>query len=61
MIVTKDRDFVDWARVRTPKARILWIRLGNIRSDALLARIDTAWPELFEALKGDATIVELGR
>jgi predicted nuclease of predicted toxin-antitoxin system len=61
MIVTKDRDFVDWALARTPKARILWIRFGNVRRDAVLARLDAAWPELSDALKSDATIVEIGR
>lgn len=61
MIVTKDRDFVDWALARTPKARILWIRFGNMRRDALLARIDAAWSELSDALKSDVTIVEIGR
>lgn len=61
IIVTKDRDFVDWALARTPKARILWIRFGNIRRDALIARFEAAWPELSDALASDATIIEVGR
>jgi predicted nuclease of predicted toxin-antitoxin system len=61
MIVTKDRDFVDWALARTPKARILWVRFGNIRRDDLIARIDAAWSELSDALESDAVIVEIGR
>lgn len=61
MIVTKDRDFVDWALARTPKARILWVRFGNIRRDALISRIDAAWSELSEALGSDAPIIEIGR
>jgi predicted nuclease of predicted toxin-antitoxin system len=61
VIVTKDRDFVEWARSRTPKARILWVRFGNMRRDVLQARLDAAWPELEAALVGDATVIEVGR
>lgn len=61
MIVTKDRDFVDWALARTPKARILWVRFGNIRREALLARLGAAWPELSDVLASDVTIIEVGR
>ena len=61
MIVTKDRDFVDWALARTPKARILWVRFGNIRRDALIARFETAWSELSGVLASDVTIIEVGR
>lgn len=61
MIVTKDRDFVDWALARTPKARILWARFGNMRRNALIARFEAAWPELSAALMSDVTIIEVGR
>lgn len=61
VIVTKDRDFVDWARARSPKARILWIRFGNRRRDALLAKVEAAWPVLLGALESDVTIIEVGR
>jgi predicted nuclease of predicted toxin-antitoxin system len=61
IIVTKDRDFVEWARSRTPRARILWVRFGNMRRDALQARLDAAWPELEAILVGDTTVIEIGR
>jgi predicted nuclease of predicted toxin-antitoxin system len=61
MIVTKDRDFVDWALARAPKARILWVRFGNIRRDVLIARFEAAWPRLEDALDSDATVIEVGR
>jgi len=60
VIVTKDRDFIEWARSRTPRARILWVRLGNMRRDVLQARLDTAWPELEAILAGDTTVIEVG-
>ena len=61
VIVTKDRDFVEWARSRTPKARILWIRFGNMRREVLQARLDTVWPSLRDALTSDVTVIEVGR
>lgn len=61
MIVTKDRDFVDWALARSPKARILWVRFGNIRRDVLIARFEAAWPRLEDVLASDVTIIEVGR
>ena len=61
VIVTKDRDFVEWARSRTPKARIIWIRLGNMSREILHLRLEFAWPELLEALTSDVTVIEIGR
>jgi predicted nuclease of predicted toxin-antitoxin system len=61
VIVTKDRDFVEWARSRSPKARILWLRLGNMRRDVFQARMDLVWPELADALASDVTVIEVGR
>ena len=60
VIVTKDRDFVEWARTRTPKARILWVRLGNMRREVLQARLAAVWPELESALASDTTVIEVG-
>lgn len=61
VIVTKDRDFVEWARSREPKARILWVRFGNMRRDVLQARLDHAWPMIEDALGTDVTVIEVGR
>ena len=61
VIVTKDRDFVEWARSRKPRARILWVRLGNMRRDVLLARLELAWSELENVLASDVTVIEVGR
>ncbi len=61
MIVTKDHDFVEWSRHRQPRARVLWVRFGNMRRDVLLARMDAALADLREALAGDAAVIEIGR
>jgi predicted nuclease of predicted toxin-antitoxin system len=61
VIVTKDRDFVEWSRHRTPRARVLWVRFGNMRRDVLLTRMDGALDDLRQALEGDAAVIEIGR
>ena len=61
VIVTKDRDPVEWARSRTPTARIVRVRLGNMRRDAFPARMDLVWPGLADALASDVTVIEVGR
>ncbi|PTS86962.1 MULTISPECIES: DUF5615 family PIN-like protein [unclassified Caulobacter] len=61
VIVTKDRDFVEWARSRRPRARIVWVRLGNMRREVLEARMDQAWPELERALASLVSVIEVGR
>lgn len=61
VIVTKDRDFVEWARTRSPKARVIWIRFGNMRRDVLLANLETVWDRLEVALAEGVSVVEVGR
>ncbi|MBI1683887.1 DUF5615 family PIN-like protein [Caulobacter hibisci] len=61
IIVTKDRDFVEWSRHRTPRARVLWVRFGNMSREMLLARMEGALGELRQALAGDAAVIEIGR
>jgi predicted nuclease of predicted toxin-antitoxin system len=61
VIVTKDRDFIDWARSRSPRARVIWVRFGNMRRDVLQGLMDQAWPDLENALATDVTVIEVGR
>lgn len=61
VIVTKGRDFVDWARAREPKARVLWVRLGNMRRDALQASLEAVWTRLEDAFASEVTVIEVGR
>lgn len=61
VIVTKDHDFVEWARGRTPKARVLWVRFGNMSRDVLQARMEQAWSAVEDALATPVTVIEVGR
>lgn len=61
VIVTKDRDFVEWARARSPKAPVVWVRLGNMRRDILTAALEAVWDQVEAALAGGVGVVEVGR
>jgi predicted nuclease of predicted toxin-antitoxin system len=61
VIVSKDRDFVDWARTRKPKVRIVWIRFGNMHRDVLQASLEAVWSQVEDALASDVTVIEVGR
>jgi predicted nuclease of predicted toxin-antitoxin system len=58
VVVTKDRDFAEWAFARSPAPRVLWLRFGNTRNSALKRQMAAAWPRIAGALKGDGIVVE---
>lgn len=60
VIVTKDRDFVEWSVARQPAATLLWLRFGNLRRSILLKRLEGAWPQVLISLETGAVIVEAG-
>jgi predicted nuclease of predicted toxin-antitoxin system len=55
-IVTKDEDFAVWRLLHDGPA-VVWLRLGNTRRVALLARVEVELPAIVGALeKGDQLI-----
>lgn len=55
-IVTKDEDFAIWRLLHGGPA-VVWLRLGNTRRLALLARMEAELPAIIKALeKGDELI-----
>jgi predicted nuclease of predicted toxin-antitoxin system len=61
IIVTKDRDFVEWAVARDPAPQVLWLRMGNIGNISLIARLEAVWSLIEESLASGVRIVEAGR
>ena len=57
--VSKDEDFLYLARQPKAKFRLLWIRLGNCRTTALLAAFDRLWPLIESSLKAGDQIIEI--
>jgi predicted nuclease of predicted toxin-antitoxin system len=56
ILITKDRDF-------TPEGetgiKVIWVRTGNIGTRALIARVESALPQLIDYLNEGAELVEL--
>lgn len=59
IIVSKDADFLLLANRTGDTGRLLWIRVGNSRTQALLARFTATWPTIRAALVSGQRIVEL--
>ena len=61
IIISKDEDFFHLAGKPGPGARLIWVRLGNCRTHALLAAMERMWPRIEERLREGERVVELRR
>lgn len=61
VIISKDRDFAQWAVARSPAAQVVWLRMGNRDTATLLRWLEDAWPRIVETLAEGARVVEAGR
>jgi predicted nuclease of predicted toxin-antitoxin system len=59
VIVTKDEDFINLSLQTGTKNQMVWVRLGNCRTPALLVALETALPKLVQALQQGDRVVEL--
>lgn len=58
IIVTKDEDFIA-AVIRGSAARVLWLRVGNLRNPALIATMTISWPEMVDRFAAGERLVEV--
>jgi predicted nuclease of predicted toxin-antitoxin system len=58
-LITKDEDFSRRATSSQSSVCVVWVRLGNCRTTALLAAFDSLLPQLLEVLDGGARLVEI--
>jgi predicted nuclease of predicted toxin-antitoxin system len=59
VIISKDEDFLHLASRSDAKIKIVWARLGNCRTSALIAAFEKFWPTLQSCLDAGDRIVEL--
>ena len=59
IVVSKDEDFFHLANRPGDTGRLLWVRMGNCRTAALLARFEAAWPGIQQAFAAGHRIVLL--
>jgi predicted nuclease of predicted toxin-antitoxin system len=59
VVISKDEDFLYLAKAPEARARLIWVRLGNCRTKALLAAVERMWQRIEAALKSGDRIIEL--
>jgi predicted nuclease of predicted toxin-antitoxin system len=58
-IISKDEDFFYFAKQRHAKIKVIWVRLGNCRTAALLAAFERSWPRIESCLKVGGRVIEI--
>jgi predicted nuclease of predicted toxin-antitoxin system len=59
VLVSKDEDFVYLAHRRLDRGRLLWVRLGNCRREAILLAFDRSIETIVAAFESGERVVEL--
>ena len=59
VIVSKDEDFAQMTLLRPEPVAVIWLRVGNCRTPALLATMERAWPEITQQLDAGARLIEV--
>ncbi len=59
IIVTKDSDFANRRRASAAGPVLLWLRVGNTTTPALLHRLDEQWADIEASLLAERMIVEV--
>lgn len=59
VIVSKDEDFAQMTLVRPEPVAVVWLRMGNCRTPALLAAMERAWPTVTQQLDAGARLIEV--
>lgn len=58
-IISKDEDFARMTLLRSEAVAVIWLRIGNCRTAALLATMERAWPSIIQQLDAGARLVEV--
>jgi len=59
IIVSKDEDFFYRASQPTSRIKLVWVRLGNCRTKALIAALEGIWPRVEGRLNAGDRIIEI--
>ena len=59
IIISKDEDFFYFAKQPGAKIKVIWVRLGNCRTSALLAAFEKSWKRIESCLKTGDRIIEV--
>jgi predicted nuclease of predicted toxin-antitoxin system len=59
IVVSKDEDFLHLANRPGDAGKLLWVRIGNCRKQALLQAFDRQLPQIVQAFGAGARVVEI--
>jgi predicted nuclease of predicted toxin-antitoxin system len=59
IVISKDEDFFILSTRPADSGRLLWLRIGNCRTQALLGSLESAWVDIAQAFSSGQRIVEL--
>jgi predicted nuclease of predicted toxin-antitoxin system len=59
VILSKDEDFARFSVMRTEPVSVVWLRIGNCRTAALLTTMEQTWPSINEQLDAGARLIEV--
>jgi predicted nuclease of predicted toxin-antitoxin system len=59
IIISKDQDFFHLANQPDTEVKLIWVRLGNCRMQALLQAFQRFWPEIEACLAGGDKVIEI--
>ncbi len=58
-VISKDEDFLHLSIADPHGPPLIWVRLGNCRTPALLAAFDQCWPSVLMELNSGSKIIEV--
>jgi predicted nuclease of predicted toxin-antitoxin system len=59
VIITKDEDFVSMHSLHSEGARIVWVRIGNVRRAELLSWFERLMPVVVSSLDAGERLIEI--
>ena len=59
VIISKDEDFAQMTLLRPEPVVVIWLRIGNCRTAALLATMERTWPAITQQLDVGARLIEV--
>ncbi|MGH9359062.1 MAG: DUF5615 family PIN-like protein [Terriglobia bacterium] len=59
IVITKDEDFIYLSKREPEQAGVIWVRMGNCRTAALLAKFARLWPRIQASVEAGERIIEV--
>ena len=58
IVVSKDEDFLILASRIGDEGRLMWLRIGNCRTEDLIHRLELGWDQIVDAFQSGQRVVE---